>query len=200
VAAIRGLASGFRRTGEAIASRSLCAPDSVQARLSQLDAATVLRTAKRALRSQGYRFELELPRPVETPDRSLPTGSFIVASDLSGQGRWQVSNGLARDAVVAITHVGATEALHSVYIAAGEEYTLTGIPDGTYALYFTIGRDWNDAIARFTRECEFTEFEDAFKFETTATQYTGWEVTLNPVQGGTARSDPVEPDSFPRLG
>jgi hypothetical protein len=199
-AALRQLAAGFRRTGAAIGSRSLCAPESVLVRLGRLEARETLRRAKQALRRDGgFRFDFALPSRVEPLDRSLPTGTLLVAGDRSGSGQWTITNGLARDAVVAVTRRGDKATLHSVYVAAHQEYTLTGVRDGIYSLYFTIGKDWNDAQRRFTRSCGFTRFADPFRFTTSATTYTIWTASLNPVAGGTATTSPVDPDSFPSI-
>ena len=133
----------------------------------------------------------------ELLDRNLQTGTPVVAGDQSGPGEWTIDNGLARDAVVAITQQGSKVPLYSVYIGARAKYTLTGLRDGTYSLFFTMGKDWNGA--RFTRSCDFTRFDDPFQFTTTATTYTVWEVGLKPVVGGTAKSKHIDPDAFPAI-
>jgi hypothetical protein len=51
----------------------------------------------------------------------------------------------------------------------------------------------------FTRNTRRSRLEESFPFTTTATQYTGWSVTLHPVAGGTADTEPVPEDAFPDL-
>ena len=50
---------------------------------------------------------------------------------------------------------------------------------------------------RLTRNTRFSRFQETISFKTTATQYTTFEVTLQPVAGGTARTVGVDDSAFP---
>lgn len=80
----------------------------------------------------------------------------------------------------------------------GESVNLQGIQDGTYYLYFSTGSGWNGE--HFTVDDRNKRFDDAFPYETRATTYTGWSVTLHGVVGGTASASNVDPSQFPGMG
>ncbi len=135
-------------------------------------------------------------KPDLTPGNSLPTGTVIKkrSAYLQGDGQLQISNGTNYDAVAKLIRDGAS--VLTVYIKANSTYTMENISDGTYWLAFAQGTDWNATTKKFNRNTQTSAFDDTFVFETTDTQYSGWEVTLNPVTGGTAQSSDVDPAQF----
>lgn len=135
-------------------------------------------------------------QPDLTPGNSLPTGTVIKrrSAYLQGEGELKISNGTSYDAVAKLIRDGAS--VLTVYIKANDTYTMTGINDGTYWLAFAQGTDWNNTTLKFNRNAVTSAFDDTFVFETTDTKYAGWEVTLNPVAGGTAQSSDVDPAQF----
>ncbi|MFB0547015.1 MAG: hypothetical protein ACETWB_08895, partial [Anaerolineae bacterium] len=118
-----------------------------------------------------------------------------------GLGELTVENGRNLDAVAVLTIDDTPVA--AAYIRAGESYTIKGISEGTYSLYFNIGEDWSDASARFTRKSLYFRFEDTLTFRTTTIpggmEYTTFRVTLHPMLGGTARTLPISAEQFPAL-
>jgi len=134
--------------------------------------------------------------PNLTPGNSLPTGTIIKkrSAYLQGDGQLQISNGTNYDAVAKLIRDGAS--VLTVYIKANSTYTMGNISDGTYWLAFAQGTDWNATTQKFNRNSQTSAFDDTFVFKTTDTQYSGWEVTLNPVAGGTAQSTNVDPAQF----
>ena len=135
-------------------------------------------------------------QPDLTPGNSLPTGTMIKkrSAYLQGEGQLQISNGTSYDAVAKLIRDGAS--VLTVYIKANSTYTMENISDGTYWLAFAQGTDWNATTQKFNRNAQTSAFDDTFEFETTDTKYSGWEVTLNPVAGGTAESSSVDPAQF----
>jgi hypothetical protein len=113
-------------------------------------------------------------------------------------GELSVENGLDIDAVAVLKQLDGEWKI-AVYIQNHDSFTITGIPDNTYDLYFTLGEDWDSEQARFTRGTSRSRFEESFPFTTTATTYSIWSVTLHPVPGGTAGAEPVPEDEFPDL-
>lgn len=134
--------------------------------------------------------------PDLTPGNSLPTGTVLKkrSAYLQGEGELQISNGTSYDAVAKLIRDGAS--VLTVYIKANSTYTMKNISDGTYWLAFAQGTDWNATTQKFNRNAQASAFDETFEFETTATQSAGWEVTLNPVAGGTAQSSDVDPAQF----
>jgi len=134
--------------------------------------------------------------PDLTPGNSLPTGTVLKkrSTYLQGEGELQISNGTSYDAVAKLIRDGAS--VLTVYIKANSTYTMKNISDGTYWLAFAQGTDWNATTQKFNRNAQASAFDETFDFKTTATQTAGWEVTLNPVAGGTAQSSDVDPAQF----
>ena len=54
----------------------------------------------------------------------------------------------------------------SVYVRTGKTYTVKGVPDGSYTVFFTGGADWDRAARAFGRDCAFQRFEDPLRFRT----------------------------------
>lgn len=134
--------------------------------------------------------------PDLTPGNSLPTGTVLKKRNayLQGDGELQISNGTTYDAVAKLIRDGTS--VLTVYIKANSTYTMKDISDGTYWLAFVQGTDWNANTQQFNRNAHASAFDETFEFETTTTQYSGWEVTLNPVTGGTAQSSDVDLSQF----
>jgi hypothetical protein len=84
-----------------------------------------------------------------------------------------------------------------VYVRGGGKAKVGGIRDGTYEIVWTEGRDWDNSLHAFTRDCAFQRFEDPFSYTTTPRTYQTQTITLRPVVGGNARTGPVEPESIP---
>jgi len=134
-----------------------------------------------------------------SPPRSLPTGTTIKKiGALNGQGDLRIDNGQDVDAVAILNETNGS-AMIAVYIQSGHQFTITGIEDGTYELFFQLGEDWDSEQTAFTRRRNLARFEDAFEFRTAGSSYSAWQVTLHPVQGGTAGTGSVSEDQFPTL-
>lgn len=134
--------------------------------------------------------------PDLTPGNSLPNGTVFKkrSAYLQGEGELQISNGTSYDALAKLIRDGAS--VLTVYIKANNIYTMKNISDGTYWLAFAQGMDWNTTTLKFNRNAQASVFDETFDFETTATRFTSWEVTLNPVVGGTAQSSDVDQSQF----
>ena len=111
----------------------------------------------------------------------------------------EIQNGGSSDAVVTLTKGDKPDI--SVYVRRGRTYTVKGVPDGSYAVFFSGGGGWDDDARAFGRNCTFSRFADPLKFRTTrdarGIYWQNFRITLQPVIGGTARTDDVDPDDFP---
>ncbi|MBN1640821.1 MAG: hypothetical protein JXA09_06275 [Anaerolineae bacterium] len=133
------------------------------------------------------------------PPRQLATGTVIrEVGARNGSGQLEIGNELDTDGVAVLSRQDGAF-LVAVYIRNHDSHNLTGIPDGTYELYFTLGEDWDAEQAQFTRKRRLSRFEDLFPFTTTATTYSIWSVTLHPVAGGTGATESVPEGQFPDL-
>jgi hypothetical protein len=111
-------------------------------------------------------------------------------------GELLIKNGTDSDALAVLATL-EDQAVLSAYIRAEEQFQMTGIPDNSYQLYFHKGSLWDSGSNRFANNPTYQRFEDLLPFETTATQYTGYEVTLFGVAGGSAATENVDPGQFP---
>jgi hypothetical protein len=132
----------------------------------------------------------------------IPLGTFrplsgAVKSDQrgGGYGELTVDNGTTKDGVVILTL--SDDPVMAAYIRSGGSFTMKGIRDGTYYLYFSTGAEWNGRA--FTTTPSHQKFEDAFEFTTGATTYSTWSVTLHGVVGGTAAAEDVDESEFPKI-
>jgi len=154
----------------------------------------------------GKRYGLEVLNNLGWEAKSLPTGTYLVKNLYGGYGELNVENGLAWDAIAILSKQDEPNTpLTSVYINSEDSYTITSIPDGTYILYYSIGKDWNSELMKFSIIDEYGRFEDPLEFEITtsmwgAEQYTTYSATLHSVYGGTAETEEMSEENFPKLG
>lgn len=140
------------------------------------------------------------PETPSRPDYSLPHGTVLKENSyyMSGEGVLEISNGTRYDAVAKL--IRGNTAMYSVYIGANRDYTIEGISDGYYELMFAQGSDWNTVTKQFNKNQSYSTFDETFDFITTEDEYyyypPGFEVTLNPVVGGTAETSSVNPAEF----
>jgi len=151
---------------------------------------------------QDQTVALEILDHLGWAPRSPPTGTNLIIGSRTGEGEMTVKNGLEWDAVIILSKDDAShENVKGVFIKANETYTISGIPDGKFILYDTLGKDWDNKAGQFTITEERSRFEDTFSFETNWNkgQYTTWQVTLYPVRGGSAQTTGVDEADFPKL-
>lgn len=135
-----------------------------------------------------------------TPAVSLTNGTIFKKNNtyLHGYGELQIKNGTSLDAVAKLIRGGAS--VLTVYMKANGVYTMLDISDGIYWLAFAQGLDWDSTTQKFRRDAQYSVFEKTFDFVTTEDSdsyyYPTFEVTLNPVIGGTAKTNSVDPQQF----
>ena len=188
---------------DAVEGRRLCASSAVMARMGEFDGLAAVRDATRALASkggaQGYDVHFVTPPIPKEKARRLNNGQFVRPGSRTGTGKLKIDNGGNRDAVLTLA-LGKRPAF-SVYVRKHSKYTVSGIRDGTYRVYYTLGVDWDRSARAFSRDCAFERFDDTFKFKTTETatqiNWVEWAITLHSVRGGTASTSEVNPNDFP---
>ncbi|OGJ55214.1 hypothetical protein A2880_02795 [Candidatus Peribacteria bacterium RIFCSPHIGHO2_01_FULL_49_38] len=139
---------------------------------------------------------LSLQAQSDAPAVSLPTGTILKkrSAYLQGYGELEIKNGTNEDAVAKLIRDGTS--VLTIYIKANSTYTMKDVSDGTYWLAFAQGIDWDADTKTFSRNVGYSSFEETFDFVTTDSQYTIFEVTLNPVVGGTAETETVDASQF----
>jgi hypothetical protein len=182
-----------------VADRSLC---SSSALLNRLGAKVLddLKAAAKRLNARGdydaRAIDVKVPK---RRNRRLANGTLIRNGGRGGRAYLRIRNGLSHDAVVTLVR-GKSRVL-SVYVRKNKSYQINGVRDGTYRIYFTTGDDWDGSARTFTRNCDFSRFEDPVRFQTFYTggsiQWQNWSLTLHPVLGGNARTRSVRPGDFP---
>ena len=155
--------------------------------------------------------ERRLVAPIVLPDtraiRSFANGRMLATAFLTGKGTLKVINGTPRDAAVKIVDRQDWTRPAFFYVRAHDEYTVSGVPDGSYRILFSTGIDWDDAKKEFTKSPSFVAFEEPFPFSTRVEERGGsnYEVTtrgtitLNSVAGGNADTEKISPAEFTRF-
>lgn len=126
-----------------------------------------------------------------------------------------MKNGNSMDAVVVLTRTSAPrKPVISCYLRARRSFTVTDIPDGSYRVYYAIGKDWNTYTDDFLTVAERRRFDDVCKFTTRTwttswsdsayrytqghARYTVWRISLNPVAGGKGHTSSAPENKFPK--
>jgi hypothetical protein len=101
----------------------------------------------------------------------------------TGSGQLIIQNGTGSDAQVKVIDTSTNKAVYNVYVPSHQNYTITGIDDGTYALAFWLG-DANTGSGQ--------KFKDTFNYKTIGVETTTYTVTL----GGNAPADVISRGVF----
>lgn len=148
--------------------------------------------------SKPFRIEAKAPAVVvysqtvpgvERPD----SGVDLIGGSYTGLGTLNVRNGTSRDAVV-VVYQGDLQR-RAVYIWAGSAAAIPKVAAGSYTVRFTSGAWWNGE--EFLKETTFLEFERPLVFaeqpETDGIAYSDFDLTLQRVVGGNARTRSIAP-------
>lgn len=117
------------------------------------------------------------------------SSSIFQASDVSGPGALRIINDGELDTVVYLADLN-DRPIGVAYVRAHNKYTIYGIPADLYNVYVRSGMNWNGK--RFAEAESLKKFEDMFDFTNGS-----WEITVTPVFGGNAETEPVRESDFP---
>ena|SRR5205085_4485810 len=145
----------------------------------------------------------DLSSQPDHPPVSLANGTNIIQPRGSkGRGTLKISNGTSYDAVVKLADSVNKKTWRLVYVRANSEFTIGGIGPGNCILQFTMGTDWDKTQRKFLRDQSYSQFEDLLEFRETKTdfgiEWAKFEITLNPVLYGNARTSSINARSHPR--
>lgn len=177
-----------------VGSRALCTGSAVTIRVGDAGATAALRKAAAAAS-----IKLKLPAANQKADARPSNGKFVRSGTRNGNGELTIDNGGSADAVLTLVKGG--DKAFSVFVRKGKKTTVKGVPNGNYVVYFAGGKEWDTDTRSFGGNCSFAKFEDKLKFTTKrmsgGISYSRWQLTLQPVIGGNARTSDVDPDDFP---
>jgi len=160
--------------------------------------------------NQDNKIELsdipEIPKKDPKNYISLPNGTALSKNShyLNGLGELKIKNGTNLDAIAKLVNTATNKSILTLYIKANSTYNITKVANGNYKLFFNLGNDWDTDIKAFTVNSSYEVFEDDFNFiirkytegDYIRTQYSTFEVTLNPVIGGQAETKNVSVAEF----
>jgi len=144
-----------------------------------------------------------IPSVNNSPSLDRPATGTIVSGSQPWYGMGELTidniNG-TYDGVAILTQSGSLTPVIAVYIQRGEIYTIDGIQDGVYDLYFTLGGAWDSNSKQFTVNASQELFVEPLEFDTyttndgdsTTTHYMTFTITLYPVDEGGGETKPVE--------
>lgn len=171
---------------------STTAPISSQSSTLSLSAAPRISETK----NQGISF-------IDYPE---PSNGFVFKNETNqkGLGKLKITNGCQSHAVVKIVDTIKDKAVHVTFVRANSNHTVSNIPDGSYRLLFAIGRGWDDVDGGFTERDGASAFDDPLIFSTREQRQVDgvystisrFEITLNPIRGGTAHTTKVPKAEF----
>jgi hypothetical protein len=132
--------------------------------------------------------------------RSLPSSQVIEPLATEGRGSLSVINGNSSDAYIKLVDALSNESVASFYVKSNSDFTLEGVPDGSYQVIFASGEDWDSSTQSFTMNKSFTEFETTLDFTTIQStdeiRYSIHEITLHQVEGGNVMTSEVDEQEF----
>ena len=201
VTALQAFQGELGNVSSQVGDRALCTGSAVRAGLGDADATSALRDALAAVSAKlpVERPALTLPSAGQKGGSRPPNGKLIRAGNTGGRSELTIENGGSADAVVTLSK--GPKPVISVYVRKDKTYTVKSVPDGSYTVFFTGGSGWDGRTRAFGRDCAFSRFEDPLKFRTTrdagGIYWQNFTITLQPVFGGTARTEDVDPDDFP---
>jgi hypothetical protein len=182
-------------------TETVCSGSSATSWMSREAATNRLRAAAQALTTadpaRAYQVGASLPKTGKDLNRRLGNGRYLKRTTSNGAGQLRIKNGGAADGVISVLPAKAKQPAAVVYVRGKQSFTVRGVRDGTYQIYVSTGQDWDAKAKTFSRGCTFDRFDDTFKFTTTSTSYTIWEITVQAASGGNATATGVSPDDFP---
>jgi hypothetical protein len=203
VAALSALKNDLSGLARAADKHTLCTGGSGIPRAASGNGAHVLRLAAAAIAAadpaQSYKVGTFLPAAQPDPNRR-PTNGDLGSGKRGGLGTLTIK-AASTDAVIKVT--GGGRLIRNIYVRADSTVTVDAIPDGTFDVFFTTGTDWDSTAARFTRDCDFSKFDQGLSYQTkyfaTGTQYTTFTLTLYKSTLGNATTSDVDPNAFPAV-
>lgn len=146
------------------------------------------------------------PSQNEMPAVSLNNGTEIKSRlRLEGHGELTLKNETSFDSIAILVDPRTRSVVRSFYVQASKSFVEKNIAPGIYQLYFSTGKDWDsrtrsfqdDVIyGRFERQINFYERQDSL---TGNTEFRGYTITLQYVEGGDEACLPIDKQTFQQM-
>jgi len=149
-----------------------------------------------AMTAAGYPVPLVLPVMPTQPATRPANGTLLKDTATGGQGTLSITGSTGGDALVEL--VSGHAPVIRVYVRQRATAHVNGIPDGTYDVYTATGAEWDGPATSFTRQCQFDETNTPLNYQTTATTFTEYTLTIDAVAGGNTTVTPLDSHDFPR--
>lgn len=151
-------------------------------------------------------YPTRAPYPTTGPlQRPSPTGFASLSYIGLGGCKVNVNNqNMEQDAVVLLSSVDKGLIVISMYVRAGEAFSGSSIPTGSYTIFVTLGKNWDSFTGKFNQNVYYFRFEEPTVFTTCTSglygSYQYVDITLSLKEGPGSNTISVAPDSFPKLG
>ncbi|SDH63562.1 hypothetical protein SAMN05421505_11971 [Sinosporangium album] len=200
VTQLAALSSGLDTVELSVGAGSVCTASSVMTALGEAgDIKDLDRAGEDLARLGDYPADAVTVKIPGRQSRRWSNGRFLRSESRTGRGSLKIDNGSSYDAVVTV--IRGKKKAFSVYVRKKKKFTVSGVRDGKYKIYFTQGQDWQSKARAFGRMCSFQLFGSSLRFKTrytsTHVRWNNWTITLHGVRGGTIRTKNVDPDDFP---
>ncbi len=134
---------------------------------------------------------------------SIKNGARIVRVRHPGRSYLRVENGTDADASVMLVRPVTRGVVAGMFVRAGANAVLRGVPQGTWQVQFRLGHGWQRAKRAFCDRVEDSRFADLMQFaelrnvaEAGGSTVRSYSITLEPVAGGNARIVPMDSDEI----
>ena len=138
-----------------------------------------------------------------------PSNGFSPYDEYFGKGVYNNSSGNEfviknsnnTHAVVLLVNAYSGKKIRNEFVRKGTNFSMTGVPNGTYYLEWFSGDDWSpnykigNYLGGFQTDASFTKTRDASDWMTVS-GYQQWTVTLYSVVGGDVESESINADDF----
>ncbi len=125
-----------------------------------------------------------------------------VARATGGLGSLTVDNGTEYDAIVKLVRDSRTQ--RSMYVRSKEKATMSNVSTGYYRIFFSTGKDLDPTTGQFQVDDSYSEFEQSLVFletpKATSLEYSTYQITLQPVVGGNAKTRRLDKSAFINAG
>ena len=113
-----------------------------------------------------------------------------------------IKNSNSSDAVVLLVNAFTKKKIRNEYIRKGDDFPMTGVPNGTYYIEWFSGNDWSPKLkvgskyqGGFQSNPSFTKTKDVSDWMKVDGYYK-WTITLYTVSGGDVDSEKIDANDF----